>query len=496
MLVRNLKLIASKDLFYNIFLCFLVLSGCTVGPDYHKTSFRVPASWGQQSLSSSQTPKHSVVLAEWWRRLNDPILNELINYAIAENNSVAIAKARVREARASLGQAVGYLAPSLSTSISGNRSSGQADTSLSQYHGGFDASWELDFFGGHKRAVEAARYGLEAVVEDMRATMVTLLGDVATNYIEVRGWQQKLLIVRQIAALQRKTLKLVSAKLKAGDVSELDFSNAQAQMANTEADIPQMEANLARSIHRLSVLTGRVPMALNDLLQKSAKDAKIPQPPWPISAGIPADILLTRPDLRRAERRYAQATARIGQREADRYPALTLTGNISTVAATVGQLWKNSTIGWSFGPNLRFPFFNGGQVVASVALARAQRDQSFIAYRSAVLEALEDVETALVRFTQEHHRLEKLVVANAAYLHSLKLSQRLFENGNTSFLELLNANHSYYSSQMALKDSYISLAIQYIALMKALGGGWDNMVDVSRPEVVDGVTHLRMKARK
>ncbi|EJF84452.1 efflux transporter outer membrane subunit [Candidatus Bartonella washoeensis] len=491
MQIKNLECVISNRLLYSVLLCFFMLSGCMVGPNYLKTSFQVPAIWGQQS---AQTPGHPVALAGWWRRLNDPVLNVLIDYAISGNNSVAVAKARVREARASLGQVVGSLLPSVANSISGTRSdSGQSDAFLSQYRSSFDASWELDFFGGHKRGVEAARYGLEAAVEDMRATMVTLLGDVATNYVQMRGWQQKLLIVRQIAVSQRKTYELMRAKLKAGDVSELDVSNAQAQMANTEADISQMEANLEMSIHRLSVLTGRVPTALKDLLQTSARQAKIPQPCWPIPAGIPADILLTRPDLRRAERQYAQATARIGQREADRYPSLTLTGNISTVAATIGQLWKNSTIGWSFGPGLRFPFFNGGQVVASVAVARAQRDQAFIAYRAAVLEALEDVENALVRLTKERQRLEKLVVANTASLHSLKLSRRLFENGNTSFLELLNADRSYYSSQMALKDSRISLATQYIALMKALGGGWDGVVDVSHPEIVDGVPRSRTK---
>ncbi|AFR26838.1 hypothetical protein RM11_1140 [Bartonella quintana RM-11] len=465
-----------------------------VGPNYHKTFFRVPAVWGQKS---AQIAEHPVALAGWWRRLDDPVLNVLINYAISGNNSVAVAKARVREARADLGQAVGFLLPSVSNSISGMRSaSGQSDASLSQYRSGFDASWELDFFGRRKRAVEASRYGLEATVEDMRATMVTLLGDVATNYVQMRGWQQKLLIVQQIALSQRKTYELMRARLKAGDVSELDVSNSQAQMANTEADISQMEANLEMSIHRLSVLTGRVPTALKDLLQKNAKQAKIPQPKWPITAGIPADILLTRPDLRRAERQYAQATARIGQREADRYPSLTLTGTISTAATAIDQLWKNSTIGWSFGPGLRFPFFNGGQIVASVAVARAQRDQAFITYRAAVLGALEDVENALVKLKNEHQRLEKLIVANKASLHSLQLARRLFENGNTSFLELLNADRSYYSAQMALKDSRVSLVIQYIALMKALGGGWDGVVDVSRSEVVDGVTSSQAKVRQ
>ncbi|WP_375640645.1 MULTISPECIES: efflux transporter outer membrane subunit [unclassified Bartonella] len=493
MYIRNLKWGASRGLFFSVLLC-LLLSGCMVGPNYQKTSFRVPAVWGEKS---AQTAGQPIALAGWWRYLNDPVLDALMDYAISGNNNVAVAKARVREARAGLGQVVGTLLPNVSNSISGTRSrSGQSDALFNQYSSGFDASWELDFFGGHKRAVEAARYGLDAAVEDMRATMVTLLGDVATNYVQMRGWQQKLFIVRQIAVSQRKTYELMRARLTAGDVSELDVSNAQAQMANTEADISQMEANLAMSVHRLSVLTGRVPTALKDLLQKNAKHAKIPQPRWPIPAGIPADILLTRPDLRRAERQYAQATARIGQREADRYPSLTLTGNISTAATAIDQLWKNSTIGWSFGPGLRFPLFNGGQVEASIAVARAQRDQAFITYRAAVLEALEDVENALVRLTKEHQRLEKLIVANKASLHSLKLSRNLFENGNTSFLELLNADRSYYSAQMALKDSRVSLVTQYITLMKALGGGWDGVVDVSRPEVVDNAPRSRAKVGK
>ncbi|WP_144751520.1 efflux transporter outer membrane subunit [Bartonella saheliensis] len=495
MYIRNLKGVVSNKLFYIIFLCFWVLSGCMVGPHYRKTSFRVPENWGQQSAHISG---RTVVLAGWWRRLNDPVLNALINEAISGNNNVAIAKARIREARAGLEQTVGSLLPSMTNSFSGTRSStGQPDTianqHFNQYHNSFDASWELDFFGGHKRAVEAAHYGLEATVEEMRDTMVTLLGDVATNYVQLRGWQQKLLIVRQIAASQRKTYELIRSKLTAGGASELDVSNAEAQVANTEADIVQMETNLAMSIHRLSVLTGRVPTALQDLLQKNAKHATIPQPKWPIPAGIPADILLTRPDLRRAERQYAQATARIGQREAELYPSLTLTGSISTATETISQLWKSSTIGWSFGPGLRLPLFNGGQIMASVAVARAQRDQAFVAYRAAVLTALEDVENALVRLTKEHQRLEKLIVANKASWHSLQLSRSLFENGNTSFLELLNANRSYYSAQMALKDSRISLVTQYIALMKALGGGWDGVVDVSRPEIVDGAPRSRTK---
>ncbi|WP_208435392.1 efflux transporter outer membrane subunit [Bartonella phoceensis] len=515
MYIRNLKGVTYNKILCSIFLCFFILSGCMVGPNYQKTYFSVPKGWGEQT---TQNTGRSVVLAGWWRSFNDPILNILMDYAISGNNNVAIAKARIREARANLGQTRGSLFPSIASTVSVNRNgylephqisgfiaTNRAGTEevrhvlsqyTTQYNSGFDAIWELDFFGGRKRAVEAARYGFEASVEEMRAIMVTLLGDIAANYIQLRGWQQKLFIVQQIALSQRKTYDLMRTKLQAGDVSELDVSNAQAQVANTEADISQMESNLATSIHRLSVLTGRVPMALKNLLQKNVKNVKIPQPKWPISAGIPADILLTRPDLRRAERQYAQATARIGQREADFYPSLTLTGSLSSATETIHRLWKIPTMTWALTPDLRFPFFRGGQIAASIAVARAQRDQAFIAYRTAVLEALEEVENALVKLTKEHQRLEKLIVANKAFLHSLQLSRKLFENGNTSFLELLNADRSYYSAQMALEDSRIAFVTQYVALMKALGGGWDGKVDVSRPEVVDGISRSRTKVRQ
>lgn len=492
MQVITLKRVASKCFFCCMSLIFLMLSGCLVGSNYKKAIFSVPADWGQHS---AQISKDSVATVRWWRRLNDPVLDELINYAIAGNNNVAVAEERVREARASFGQTLGTLAPSISGSISENRISGSSDISVSQYRSGFDASWEIDLFGGRRRAVEAAGYGVDGAMEDLRATMVTLLGEVAKSYVEVRGWQQKLSIVLQISASHRQTFELIRKKLAAGEVSELDFSNAQAQMVNTEADISQIEASLAMSIHRLSVLTGRMPMALEPLLQKNAQEAKIPQPEWPIPAGIPANILLTRPDLRRAESQYAQAVARVGQREAERYPSFSLTGNISTTATDFDRLWEKSTIGWSFGPSIRLPLFDGGQLAASVEVARAQRDQAFITYRAAVLEALEDVENALVRLSKERQRLEKLTVAHEAYLRSLKISQSLFENGNTSFLELLNANRSYYSSQMVLADSRVALATQYIALMKALGGGWDGIVDVSRLEIVNGVTHSHTKVQ-
>lgn len=483
----RLKTVGRSTLFLAGLTSFLALSGCLVGPDYQKPIFKLDSMW---SAHSRETPSQPPELAGWWHRLNDPLLDKLIADAIAGNNDVASAKARVREARASLWQTTGTLFPTLDGSASANRNKSAGGPERSQYRSGLDSSWEIDLFGANRRAVEAAKYGLDGAKEDMRATMLTLIGDVATNYAEIRGLQQQIALAERTAIAQRRTAQLTKDKFSAGAVSQLDVSNAEGQAATTEAGIPQMQANLAITVHRLSVLTGQSPTALNDIM---AKTGKIPEPKWPIPAGVPADILLTRPDVRLAERQYAQATARIGQKEADRYPSLTLTGNISTAATQPGELGKSSSISWSAGPGVNIPIFEGGQRIAAVEVARAQRDQSFVAYRNSVLTALEDVENALVSMKKEKQRSAKLAVAANSYARALTLSRSLYQSGNTSFLELLNAERSHYSSEQSLIDSRVSITKDYISLMKALGGGWNGVVDDAKPEIVDGYTGPHIK---
>lgn len=483
----RLRTVGRSTLFLTGFTSLVMLSGCLVGPDYQKPVFKLDSMW---SSHSRETPSEPPELAGWWHRLNDPLLDKLVTDAIAGNNDVASAKAKVREARASLWQTTGTLFPTLDGSASGNRNKPAGGSERSQYRSGLDSSWEIDLFGANRRAVEAAKYGLDGAKEDMRATMLTLIGDVATNYAEIRGLQQQIALAERTAVAQRRTAQLTKDKFSAGAVSQLDVSNAEGQAATTEAGIPQMQANLATTIHRLSVLTGQSPTALNDIM---AKTGKIPEPEWPIPAGVPADILLTRPDVRLAERQYAQATARIGQKEAQRYPSLTLTGNISTAATQPGELGKSSSISWSVGPGISVPIFEGGQRIAAVEVARAQRDQSFVAYRNSILTALEDVENALVSMKKEKERSAKLAVAANSYSKALTLSRSLYQSGNTSFLELLNAERSHYSSEQSLIESRVSITKDYISLMKALGGGWNGEVDDKKPEIVDGYTgpHIR-----
>ncbi|MGX8013715.1 efflux transporter outer membrane subunit [Mesorhizobium sp. ORM8.1] len=478
-------LATAKGLFLPAFTAVL-LSGCVVGPDYEKPLLAMPAGWSGQKAAKPAKPAQ---LSKWWQRLRDPELNALVEEAVAGNLDVASAKAKIREARASYRQSVGTLFPSADGSASATRNRASATTAgtsasetYDQYQAGFDASWELDLFGANRRSVEAARYGLDASEEDLRSTLLTLVGDVSSNYIQARGYQARIALAERSAVSQRQTAQLTRTMALAGTATAADVAKAEGQASGTEADVPSLRAGYAEAVHRISVLTGRPPAAPSERLKRGVP---IPSPRLPIPTGVPADILLARPDVRVAERQYAQYTAKIGQAEAARYPSVSLTGDISTTALRVGDLGKNSTIGWSFGPTLSVPLFNAGQLKAAVDVAKAQRDQYFIAYKSAVLTALEDVENALVSLSQERIRNGKLDSSAKSYGDAARLERTLYKAGETSLLDVLDAERSLYSAEDTLLQSRVSIATDYIALNKALGGGWDGTIDSARPEVVD-----------
>lgn len=476
--------VTQRGLVSAVLLLAPLISGCVVGPDYQKPFVELPAAWGGAKKAAPSRPPE---LALWWQRLGDPLLNGLVEEAVSGNLDVAGSKAKIREARAGYRQSVGGLFPSASGSGSATRnksassSSGSGET-YSQFQAGFDANWEIDLFGANRRAVEAARYGLNAAEEELRATLLTLVGDVTANYVELRGYQDRLALARRTAASQNETAALIRTMLEAGAASAVDVANAAGQAASTEATIPELEASYATTIHRLSVLTGRPPAALSERL---GKYASIPRPKLPIPTGVPADVLLTRPDVRLAERQYAQMTAKIGQAEAARYPSVSLTGNIATSGVRIGDLGKSSSVSWSFGPTLTVPVFNAGQLAAEVDVARAQRDQYFIACRASVLTALEDVENAIVALAQERIRNGKLASSAERYREAASLTRSLYKAGSSSFLDLLTVERSLYSAEDSLIQSKVSIATDYIALNKALGGGWDGAIDTSKPEVVD-----------
>lgn len=460
------------------------LTACAVGPDYRPPALAIPQGWaGAPASKASPAP------SEWWRQFGDPTLNGVVSEAVTGNLDVAQAKGRIREARASRAQAIGALFPQVDAGASATRSRSGSVTG-SSFRSGFDASWELDLFGARDRAIEAATYGADAAEDDLDAVLLTLIGDVASTYVEARGLQLRLALARRTVQTQRDTLGLTKARFQAGDASAVDTARAESQLATTQAQIPSLESTLAETLHRLAVLAGRPPSAMAG---RFAGSPRMPSAAAPPRAGIPADVLRRRPDIRRAERGLAQATARIGQAEAARYPAVSLTGNISTSALKLGDLAKNSAIGWSFGPSLSVPIFNGGELAAAVDVARAQRDQSDAAFRLAVLTALQDVEDQLVGLRQERLRLASLSRAAAASTEAARLSRALYASGGTSFLDVLDAERSQYSAEDSVIQSRIALATRFIALNKALGGGWLRPVDVSQPSVADRETGPRLR---
>lgn len=474
-----------------VLLAISVLAGCAVGPDYRTpTVTGLPTHWEQ---TTPQAAVDQLKLTRWWDGFHDPILTALIDQAVAGNLNVASAKAKIREARASYEQSTGRFLPSLTLSAGATRSnstSPMATQSVSNlFRSGFDASWEIDLFGANRRNAEAASYGLDAAEEELRATLLTLIGDVASGYIDLRAYQSRILYATNTAKSQRANADLTRTRYEAGAVSAVDMGNAEGQASNSEATIPSLQSAYMATLHRLSILTGQQPTAL---MASLGAIAPVPMPPLPVATGVPADILLNRPDVRLAERRLAQATARIGQAEAARYPSVSLTGNIATSALQFGDLAKHSTIGWSFGPSISIPLFKGGQLKAAVEVARAQRDQNFIAYQSSVLTALEDVENAVVALSQEQLRNKKLTVAVENYRKSTELSRSLYQIGATSLLDVLTAERSLYSAEDPLIQSQAAIAKYYIALNKALGGGWRDAVDVSSPRVEDTDTGPRL----
>ena len=462
-----------------------LLAGCSVGPDYQTPpSIAAPQQWNTPATAK---PK-ALNLTRWWARLGDPTLDKLIAEAVAGNLDVATAEANVRAARASYLQAGGSLWPSLQGSGGFTRQrtapaqgSGNSATG-NLYQAGFDAAWEIDLFGANRRAAEAAGYGVDAAEENLRAALLTLIGDVATNYADARGYQKRIELARRIVDSQRETADLTRAKFSVGTGSALDAARADAEVASTEAQIPVLEAARAGAVHRLGILLGREPGAVATEMAQSADLPTLTQDP-PREA--PAEVLANRPDVRAAERSLAQSTAQIGVAEAARYPNISLTGSIATYGAQFGDLGKHSTLGWSFGPSVTVPIFQGGALQAAVELAQAQRDQSFLAYRAAVLTALEDVENASVGLNQERIRRERLTAQVTHSREAARLARLLYDNGASAFLDVLDAERTLFAAEQSLLESEVAVVTDYVALAKALGGGWDQPVDSSQPAVVD-----------
>jgi len=464
----------------------LALASCTVGPDYERPDVaEVPPAFSttlEEGLAPGEPP-----LAEWWRSLGDPVLASLAERAIAANLDVREARARVREARALRGVAAADFYPTIGAGGSYDRfrrsensfstGGGTAPTSPKLeddlFEAAFDASWEIDVFGGTRRAVEAAEADEGAAVENLRDALVSLLAELGLNVVELRALQRRIAISESNIVAQEDSLEITRSRFVGGLATDFDVARAEALLAGTRSDVPALDAARMRVIHRLSVLVGREPGALRDEL---AAASPIPVPPPAVPVGLPSDLLRRRPDVRRAERELAAATARIGVATADLFPKFSLTGSLGLSSLDSGDFFDASSRFWSIGGSVLVPLFEGGRLRARIEAEGARQEQALARYEAAVLRSLEETENALVTHARERARGRTLSEAVTANRRALDLANDLYRSGLADFLDVIAAQRELYVSEDELAESDRVVASNLVALYKALGGGWETLV--------------------
>ncbi len=446
-------------------------AGCMVGPDYHRPATTMPTHWDLPATTqASMVTNEPLHLAGWWKRFNDPELNSLVDRAVATNLDLLAAKQRIAAARAQVGQAVSGLLPVVYANGSYTHFGGARMSESNDWVGTLNTAMNIDIFGQIRRGVEQADASYDASVEDRRDVLVTLLGDVASDYITLRGEQEEVAIARENLDVETHNAKLARDKKTLGTGTDLDIAQADAQVASTTAAIESIQASVQQTIYGISVLLALPPDTLNDELTTTVR---VPDPPAEVPIGLPSDLLRRRPDIRRSERQLAAANAGIGVAVGDLFPKFSLTGDVGLQARRIdlASNWDNSF--WSFGPGVTWSILDSGRILSNIQLQGSTTDQAVTAYRKTVLNALLDVQTVLISYAAEQHRrvaLQQAVVANQL---SVKLATRRYDQGLTDFLAVLDAERALFASQDSLVVSNQAVGTDAVALYRALGGGWE-----------------------
>lgn len=456
----------------------ILFAGCAaVGPDYVAPEVVSPAVW-HTGLNGGLNPKalDLPTLAEWWIALKDPILNGLIEQAIDRNLDIKEARARIREARAQLRASGAALLPAIDSAASATRSRGSENRGSSHttelYSIGFDASWELDLFGGTRRAVQAAAAELEVQEENLRDVLVTLLAEIALNYLDLRTYQERLRVTEENLASQEETADLAQMRRLAGLTDELAVEQSRYNLESTRSQVPVLRTGIEAAKNRLAVLTGIPPGQLHEQLEAVRP---VPAPPPEIVVGVPAETLRQRPDVRKAERSLAAQTARIGVATADLYPRLKLFGSIGLESLSAGNLFDAAGLARSIGPSLSWPLFDAGAIRSNIEIQSALQEQALCQYESAVLGALEEVENALQGYQDELERQGTLTLAAEAARKAVELSRIKYQAGLTDFVSVLEAERSRLGFEDQMAESAGNVTANLVRIYKALGGGWNTL---------------------
>jgi NodT family efflux transporter outer membrane factor (OMF) lipoprotein len=459
------------------------LAGCyAVGPDYRKAEPPVPDRFSslEEGISRGDSIPDAYLDA-WWRVFDDPLLDALMKRLVSRNLDLRIASARLMQARAQAGVASSAFLPEGGitgeyqrvrrdeAAVLGAAATAARGREQDFYLAGFDAAWEVDVFGGVRRQVEAATADLAASEEALRDTLISLRGELARNYFELRGFQLRIDIARQEVGIRRDNADITRERAKAGLASELDYARASGELASAEARIPALERAMKAAVFRIGVLLGQEPSGLEAEFRVTGA---LPAAPPDLPVGLPSELLRRRPDIRKAEREVAAATARIGVSTADLFPRFSLTGVFGYSASESGIMFRDESNFWSIGPTLRWPVLNFRRILSQIDVSKAFREEALARYEQSVLLALEEVENALVAISREKTRSESLAEAVRANDLAVQLAMDRYLAGVQSYLAVTDAQAALYAAEDQLAQSRQAQSLALVALYKALGGGW------------------------
>ncbi|QPJ64364.1 MAG: efflux transporter outer membrane subunit [Candidatus Nitrohelix vancouverensis] len=478
-------------------LAFGLCAGCaTVGPDYVPPETKTPEEFNtkveqktfeadeagteraesEKTADELQVPVKRVtaeMLSDWWKTLEDPLLSRFVDLAVKGNLDLKLALSRVREERARRGIAQADRFPTIdargatSRQQTSEESSTGAATTL--YSAGFDASWEVDLFGGIQRSIESAEATVQAREEQLNDTLVTLVSEVALNYIEIRSFQARLEAAESNRKSQEETLQIVQDRLDSGLTTTLTLEQAKYNLESTRSEIPTLKTGIEQAKNGLTVLLGEFPGTFKKELEEFKK---VPVTPIDVVVGVPADLLRRRPDVRSAERLLAAQTARIGVATADLYPKLTLFGSVGLESLSASSFFTGPAAAFQIGPKVTWNIFDSGRIRQNIAVQDELQEQALIQYESAVLTAVKDVENALVDYAEEQVRRQSLLKSIESARRAADLSRELYTAGLANFLGVLEAERSLFTFQDQLAISEGRVVSNLIRLFKALGGGW------------------------
>jgi NodT family efflux transporter outer membrane factor (OMF) lipoprotein len=499
----------------------LALASCAVGPSYREPKPDVPNRFAASNQAAAATPSRTttssaeVDLANWWTSLNDPELNSLVDRALKNNLDIEVALVRLQQARTFEVEVIGHALPEVDATAAEARGTGtdltrgratqplvSADNTSGLQHvntlAGFDAVWEIDIFGGYRRAFQAARYSAQAAAQARYGVITAVIADVVRGYIDLRGAQLQLGILNAASDVLRQSLSLVSQRYERGITNELDLELATRELDSYNAEIAPAKAEVKAAQYTLAVLLGVYPESLVDELEAPGM---IPAMPGSVAAGAPLDLLKRRPDIQQAERELAANTARIGVATAQLFPQVALIGSLGAqqgqIPGSTEQVGKHL---WSFGPGAVWPVLDFGAIDAQVDIADLEARASLANYRETILSAVREVDGAIDSFSAQQDRVQNLHGALAAGQRAVDLATARYNRGLTDYLNVVDAQREFYQIEQQDVSAQTAAAEQFVQLYRALGGGWQNYQSVPairepQPAVVAAFRRLLTSGR-